>query len=111
LIVIAFDAHVLAWNLDDNPPDEFVRHHIKEASFYGTNVYAVDLVIKIPVRAGAAAVPSTDREGRLLVNFIGLQENGMWPGKKSVKLRPCQRALGFHPIQPRRSRRRAKRQC
>lgn len=77
MAVIAFDAHVLEWNLDDNPPDEFARHHIKEASFYGTDTYTVDLVLRLPLG-------STSESG-LKINFIGLQENGMWPGKKAVK--------------------------
>lgn len=76
LAVIAFDAHVLEWNLDDNPPDEYTRHHIKEASFYGVDTWTVDLVIKLP---------SDSADGGILVNFIGLQENGMWPAKRSVK--------------------------
>lgn len=75
-IVIAFDAHVLKWTLDNNPPDEHARHHIKEASFYGTDTWSLDLVIKLPKN-------STDQT--LAVNFIGLQEKGMWPGKKAVK--------------------------
>jgi hypothetical protein len=33
--VIAIDAHVLKWTLDDNPPNELAQHHINEASFYG----------------------------------------------------------------------------
>ena len=71
---IAFDAHVLKWSLDDSPPDEHARHHVKEASFYGTDTYTFDMVIKL-----------TDGDPRLSVNFIGVQEKGMWPGKKSVK--------------------------
>ncbi|TFK20267.1 hypothetical protein FA15DRAFT_673638 [Coprinopsis marcescibilis] len=73
---IAFDAHVLKWSLDNNPPNEFARHHVKEASFYGTDVYSLDLTIKLTPQNPA---------GRLKVNFVGLQENGMWPAKKSVK--------------------------
>ncbi|KAG7087620.1 hypothetical protein E1B28_013568 [Marasmius oreades] len=72
--VIAFDAHVLKWNLDDNPPDEYTRHHVREASFYGTDTWSIDLVVK--VEPGST--------GSLLVNFIGLQEQGMWPGKKAL---------------------------
>lgn len=71
--VIAFDAHVLKWNLDDNPPDEFARHHVKEASFYGTDTYELDLVIRLS---------EENPDGRLLINFMGLEENGMWPAKK-----------------------------
>jgi hypothetical protein len=74
--VIAFDAHVLKWNLDDNPPDEYVRHHVKEASFYGKDTWTIDLVIKL--------YPG-DEEGLSQINFIGIQEKGMWPGKKAVK--------------------------
>ncbi|KIJ96005.1 hypothetical protein K443DRAFT_134254 [Laccaria amethystina LaAM-08-1] len=70
---IAFDAHVLKWSLDDSPPNEHARHHVKEASFYGTDTYTFDMVIKLTNDPG------------LSVNFIGVQEKGMWPGKKSVK--------------------------
>ncbi|KAK7456416.1 hypothetical protein VKT23_010664 [Stygiomarasmius scandens] len=76
--VIAFDAHVLKWNLDDNPPDEYTRHHVKEASFYGKDSWSLDLVIKLPEGSGSESDPG------ILVNFIGLQEQGMWPGKKSL---------------------------
>jgi hypothetical protein len=75
-VVIAFDAHVLKWTLDNNPPDEYARHHIKEASFYGTDTWTLDLVVKLP--------PNSTENG-LVINFVGLQEKGMWPGKKAVK--------------------------
>jgi hypothetical protein len=45
--VIAFDAHVLEWNLDDNPPKEYVRRRVKEASFYGKDTWNLDLVLKL----------------------------------------------------------------
>lgn len=76
--VIAFDAHVLEWTLDDNPPNEYARHHVKEASFYGKDTWTLDLVIKLNDKGD-----STD--GTLNINFIGIQEKGMWPGKKAVK--------------------------
>lgn len=75
--VIAFDAHVLRWTLDDNPPNEHVRHFIREGSFYGTDTWSVDLAIEWPPN-------STDNE-TLMINFIGIAEKGMWPGKKAVK--------------------------
>lgn len=76
--VIAFDAHVLKWSLDDNPPDEYVRHHIKEGSFYGHDTYSFDMVIKVPEGA-------SKEDSGIQVNFIGLQEKGIWPAKKAVK--------------------------
>jgi hypothetical protein len=82
-IVVAFDAHVLRWTLDDNPPDEYARHHIKEASFYGIEDWTVDLVIKVPETG----------DGRLWVNFVGLKETGMWPAKRAEK------AAGGHAMQ------------
>ncbi|KDQ62015.1 hypothetical protein JAAARDRAFT_190713 [Jaapia argillacea MUCL 33604] len=72
---IAFDAHVLKWTLDDNPPDEYARHHIKEGSFYGMDRWTVDLVIKLP--------EPTSRG--LPINFVGIKEQAMWPGKKAEK--------------------------
>ncbi|KAJ8519321.1 hypothetical protein ONZ45_g3731 [Pleurotus djamor] len=91
--VVAFDAHVLRWTLDGNPPDEYARHHIKEASFYGIDTWSVDLVIKIPTAASLSSSSSSSspyyppprEDGTLKVDFIGIQEKGMWPGKKSVK--------------------------
>jgi hypothetical protein len=77
--VIAFDAHVLKWNLDDNPPKEYVRHHVKEASFYGKDTWNLDLVLKLDEDGDG------DGKGALQINFIGIQEKGMWPGKKAVK--------------------------
>ncbi|KIM39558.1 hypothetical protein M413DRAFT_447037 [Hebeloma cylindrosporum] len=84
--VIAFDAHVLQWSLDDNPPDEHARHHIKEGSFYGHDTYSFDLVIKVPPPPPGGDVEAQDA-GRvgIRVNFVGLQERGVWPAKKAVK--------------------------
>jgi hypothetical protein len=74
--VIAFDAHVLSWSLDDSPPTERARHHIKEASFYGEDTWGVDLVIDL--------TNDPSPEG-LHVNFVGIQETAMWPGKVKEK--------------------------
>ena len=86
---IALDAHVLKWSLDDNPPDEFARHRIKEASFYGHDTYSFDVVVKVPPpppgTAEAAAGAGAVARGGILVNFVGLQEKGVWPAKKAVK--------------------------
>ncbi|KAI0820291.1 hypothetical protein BC628DRAFT_1524628 [Trametes gibbosa] len=71
---IAFDAHVLKWTLDNNPPDEYARHHIKEGSFYGHDTWSVDLVIKLPPASGSVKV-----------NFVGIHEKAMWPGKRAEK--------------------------
>ncbi|KAG1845888.1 hypothetical protein DFJ58DRAFT_664100 [Suillus subalutaceus] len=79
--VIAFDAHVLEWTLDNSPPEEFARHHIKEASFYGTDVWTVDMMIKWPPPSNAH--PRSSNVDGLRVNFIGIQEKRMWPAKKA----------------------------
>ena len=77
---MAFDAHVLQWTLDNNPPDEFARHHIKEGSFYGHNTWSIDLVTKLqPVNGSGAA------DGSVKVNFVGIHEKAMWPGKRAEK--------------------------
>lgn len=70
--VIAFNAHVLSWTLDGNPPNEHARHHIKEGSFYASTLWSVDLVVK----------HSPGSPG-LRVNYVGIREMGMWPAKKS----------------------------
>jgi hypothetical protein len=77
--VIAFDAHVLQWSLDDAPPPEHTRHYIKEASFHGKDVWSVDLVLKLP--ADPQPIP---------VNFVGALERGIWPAK--ARLPDVQRA-------------------
>ncbi len=71
---MVFDAHVLKWTLDGNPPDEHVRHHIREASFYNTDEWSIDLVLKLNT--------SSPHE-KLRVDFVGIEEKGMWPGKKA----------------------------
>ncbi|KAJ7031858.1 hypothetical protein C8F04DRAFT_1109292 [Mycena alexandri] len=73
--VIAFDAHVLEWNLDNNPPPEHARHWVKEASFYNSDTWTLDLVVQVP-EDGNSTIP---------FNFIGLQEKAMWPAKQAVK--------------------------
>ncbi|THH08417.1 hypothetical protein EW146_g8997 [Bondarzewia mesenterica] len=84
--VIAFDAHVLQWTLDDAPPDEYTRHHIREASFYGVDTWNVDLVIKIPDALSTAAEDGDARSrAALKINFVGVQERAMWPGKAHAK--------------------------
>ncbi|KAI5980796.1 hypothetical protein EDD15DRAFT_2186218 [Pisolithus albus] len=80
--VIAFDAHVLEWTLDNDPPDKFVRHHVREASFYGTDTWHVSMLIKYPTLASSEGMTNASSRG-LKVNFIGIQENQMWPAKKS----------------------------
>lgn len=50
---------------------------MKEASFYGKDTWSIDLVVKLGAGGNA--------DGALVVNFIGLQEKGMWPGKMAVK--------------------------
>ncbi|KAF8991054.1 hypothetical protein BDQ17DRAFT_1401943 [Cyathus striatus] len=77
--VIAFDAHVLEWDLDNNPPDEYVRHHIKEASFYGVDTWDVNLTIKLSDNT------AVEQEEGIKINYIGLQEGAVWPAKKHVK--------------------------
>ncbi|KIO07538.1 hypothetical protein M404DRAFT_997720 [Pisolithus tinctorius Marx 270] len=81
-IVIAFDAHVLEWTLDNDPPDEFARHHIKEASFYGTETWGVSMLIKYPTPGSPEQMANASPRG-LKVNFIGIDEKRMWPAKKS----------------------------
>jgi len=79
--VIAFDAHVLAWGLDDKPPTEYTRHHVKEASFYGVDRWTLHLVTKV--------TPGTPEESQLKVNFMGILEKGMWPGKIAEREGPA----------------------
>ncbi|KAG6381856.1 hypothetical protein JVT61DRAFT_470 [Boletus reticuloceps] len=80
--VIAFDAHVLEWTLDNNPPDEFARHHIKEASFYGTDTWTVSMTIKHPSARGEESA-TTGVGSALKIDFVGIKEKRMWPGKRA----------------------------
>lgn len=76
--VIAFDAHVVSWELDNNPPDEYTRHLVKEASFYGQDTFSIDMTVKLPTLSSPAG------EG-ILVDYVGVAEKRMWPGKKAEK--------------------------
>jgi hypothetical protein len=64
--------------LDDNPPDEYARHHIKEASFYGQDTYSFNMIIKDQ--------PTTSSQGiqKIRMDFVGMQEKGIWPAKKAL---------------------------
>ena len=75
---IAFDARVLKWSLDDNPPAEYARHYVKEASFYGEDTWSVDLVISL------SDIPDPS-DHSLRVDIVGIKEKAMWPGKKAEK--------------------------
>jgi hypothetical protein len=70
---------VVEWTLDKNPPNEYARHHVKEASFYGVDTWSIDLVYKLP------PVPASPSSHLLKVHFSGIKEKAMWPGKKSEK--------------------------
>jgi hypothetical protein len=70
---------VLKWTLDDSPPNEFARHHIKEASFYGQDTWTVDVTLKL--------LPPSTSPGALKVDYIGIGEKRMWPAKKAEKAR------------------------
>ncbi|EKM50065.1 uncharacterized protein PHACADRAFT_153387 [Phanerochaete carnosa HHB-10118-sp] len=74
---VAFDANVLEWDLDDSPPDELARHHIKEGSFYGHDTWTVDLLVKL--------APEGPADGKIRVDFVGIHEKAMWPGKRAEK--------------------------
>lgn len=77
---------MLKWSLDNNPPPNHARHYIKEASFYGEDTWSVDLVIKLDELSDPA-------DSKLQVNFVGIKEKAMWPGKKAEK------AEGGHAMQ------------
>lgn len=50
---------------------------MKEASYYGEDTWSVDLVIRL--------YDSDSSTGKLQVNFVGVKETGMWPGKAKEK--------------------------
>ncbi|KZO92928.1 hypothetical protein CALVIDRAFT_540603 [Calocera viscosa TUFC12733] len=66
--VISFQADVLDWDLPDAPVSGFALHKIKEASFYMAEQWSIRLTI--------------NQTTPMLVNFIGIEEKSMWPGKR-----------------------------
>jgi hypothetical protein len=76
----------LSWNLDNNPPNEYTRHHVKEASYYGESTWRMNMVIKWPPPVPATrpvSRPRPDPENpKLKVDFSGVVERGIWPAKK-----------------------------
>jgi len=68
--VIAFDAHVLSWTLDDSPPAEYTRHHVKSASFLGSDTYSVGLVL------------NATSSSALTVSHVGVRRKAMWPARR-----------------------------
>ena len=93
MIAIAFDAQVLSWSLDDDPPKEHARHFVKEASFYGIDTWSFDMTISINPHRPTESKPPKDTTASLAhsyplrVNFVGVQETAMWPGKAHEKAR------------------------
>lgn len=85
--VVAFDAYVLEWSIDDSPPDEFARHHIREGSFYGHDTWSADFVVKLPptYNDSSSASLSPSERAKIKFNFVGVHEQAMWPGKEAEK--------------------------
>lgn len=77
-LVLAFDAHVLSWSLDTPPPDVHTRHHVKEASFHGEDLWTLELVVRIEEKSA--------KEGSILggidISLSGMVESASWPAKK-----------------------------
>ncbi|EJU00467.1 hypothetical protein DACRYDRAFT_16916 [Dacryopinax primogenitus] len=67
--VVSFQAEVLEWDLPDAPVEGHALHKIKEASFYMADQWSIRMTLN-----GTAPV---------LVNFVGIEERSMWPGKKA----------------------------
>ena len=68
--VIAFDAEVVWWSLSDEPPAKNERrHHVRQASSYGTPSHDLRMQIKVPA------------SGKLVVDFVGVEELAMHPAK------------------------------
>lgn len=53
--VIAFDAEILEWDLPVKPPSGYRRHHIKEVSRYGKDVWSLRLLLRLPPHQVEAA--------------------------------------------------------
>jgi hypothetical protein len=68
---IAFDAQVLSWTLDDSPPPEHARHHVKSALFLGSDTYSIGLVI------------NATSSSSLAVSHVGMRRRAMWPAQKN----------------------------
>lgn len=108
--VLAFDAHVLSWSVDDNPPNEYTRHHIKESSFYGVDIWKLDMVVRLnPDRSSlhdnttlnfdANSDPvgpsgNSNKDG-IEMSLSGMVERGIWPGKKWEWMATQKKNLGM----------------
>ncbi|KAG8877791.1 hypothetical protein FRC20_010042 [Serendipita sp. 405] len=90
--MLEFDARIISWSIDDNPPAGYTRHHIKEASYYGTDIWTLDVTIDLnpdihesmrrPNTSLTLSNGSSERPGALRLTFSGMVEKEMWPGKK-----------------------------
>lgn len=45
--VLAFDAEILEWDLPVPPPQGLQRHHIKEVSRFGRDLWSIDLLLRL----------------------------------------------------------------
>jgi hypothetical protein len=103
MTVLAFDAHVISWSIDDNPPDYYARHHIKEASFYGDDTWTVQMTVIIkPDRSTQPGSQERLNDDKLEFAFSGLVEKSVWPAKKweweKEKTRSAESGEGYHNV-------------
>lgn len=88
--MLAFDAHVVNWSVDDSPPPSFSRHYIRGGSFYGIDTYSFSLDIKVP--------DEENLDAPLLINFIGIREDSMYPGKRGDGIKESANNMLGHPM-------------
>jgi len=95
--VLAFDAHVLSWDLSEAPEQTRMRHHVKSVAGFGVSEFKLKLVIKLEDDEFHAAQRNAQRRkgqrsdegkeederlGGLKVEYSGLDRTGMWPASE-----------------------------
>jgi hypothetical protein len=61
----------------------YTRHHIKEASFYGADMWTLEMVIQIHNEEHYPPTGANPANGTAIeVSLSGMVEEAMWPGKR-----------------------------
>lgn len=97
---VSFDADLVDWDFPEPPPMGMQRHHMKDVSRLGSDVFEMRLVMRVAPEDMAAAEPVPETllrsppmheampvpRGHIPMHFSGIDSFGMYPHHKNVSM-------------------------
>ena len=97
---VSFDADLVDWDFPEPPPMGMQRHHMKDVSRLGSDVFEMRLVMRVAPEDMAAAEPVSETllrsppmheamlvpRGHIPMHFSGIDSFGMYPHHKNVSM-------------------------